>query len=383
MDNNTENIISKINSNIFFKEFTFSKNDFKSLDLKQQFEFADNVVWLDELFFIFQIKERDNKINLDDRKWYQNKVINKGVKQIKSTLSYLKSYPEILISNERGYRMNISSAKECDLIRKIIIYSPSNNFPKELRYKRFYNSSEVGLIHLFHVEDYYWICKYLLTPAEVDEYLEFRECYYLADPERSNLLPEQYLLAHFMETLDTSHVNPQYIANLQHLKCNTDLFDLSYIIENFTDGMIHDSPAKYYPIIREISKLNRAELYEFKKRLIKSIEVCEKNEFNTPYRIYVPRTGCGFVFIPLHSSKLKYWKNALDNLVKAHKYEQKAKKCIGVSISENPNKSEYLQLYWNYIESEWKYDTEIEILLRDNPPPFRSVQTKKINNRYK
>ena len=279
--------------------------------------------------------------------------------------------------------MNISSAKECDLIRKIRIYSPSNNFPEELRYERFYNSSEIGLIHLFHVEDYYWICKYLLTPTEVDEYLEFRECYYLADPERSNLLPEQYLLAHFMETLETSYVNPRYIANLQHLKCNTDLFDLSYIIENFTNGTIHDNPAEYYPIIREISKLNRTELYEFKKRFIKSIEVCEKNEFNTPYRIYVPRTGCGFVFIPLHSSKLKYWKNALDNLVKAHRYEQKAKKCIGVSISKNPNMSEYLQLYWNYIEGEWKYDTEVEILLRDNPSPFRSVHTKKINSRYK
>lgn len=45
--------------------------------------------------------------------------------------------------------------------------------------------------------------------------------------------------------------------------------------------------------------------------------------------------------------------------------------------------SEYLQLYWNYIEGEWKYDTKIEILLRDNPSPFRSVHTKKINSRYK
>lgn len=44
MDNKTENIISKINTNVFFNEFTFSKNDFKSLDLKQQLEFADNVV---------------------------------------------------------------------------------------------------------------------------------------------------------------------------------------------------------------------------------------------------------------------------------------------------------------------------------------------------
>lgn len=383
MDNKTESIVSKINSNIFFKEFTFSKNNFKSLDLNQQLEFADNVVWLDDLFFIFQIKERDSINNLDDRKWYQNKVLNKGVKQIKSTLSYLRFYPEIFISNERGYRMNISSAKECDLIQKIIIYSPSNNFPEELRYERFYSSSEAGLIHLFHVEDYYWICKYLFTPAEVNEYLEFRKSYYLEDPERSNRLPEQYLLAHFMETLDTSHVNPRYITNLEDFKCNTDLFDLSHIIENFTDGIMNDNPVEYYSIIREISKLNRSELYEFKKRLIKSMEVCENNELNTPYRIYVPRTDCGFVFIPLHSSKLKYWRNALDNLVKTHKYEQKAKKCIGVSVSKTPNSSEYLQLYWYYIEGEWEHDIVKEILLRDNPSPFRPVRIKKINNRYK
>ena len=44
---------------------------------------------------------------------------------------------------------------------------------------------------------------------------------------------------------------------------------------------------------------------------------------------------------------------------------------------KNPNMSEYLQLYWNYIEGEWKYDTEVEILLRDNPSPFRSVIQKR------
>ena len=52
MENNkTENVVSQINSNIFFKEFTFSKNDFKHLDEKQKLEFADNVVWLDDIFF--------------------------------------------------------------------------------------------------------------------------------------------------------------------------------------------------------------------------------------------------------------------------------------------------------------------------------------------
>ena len=53
MKTNSENIISIINSNVFFKEFTFSKNDFKELDTKQNLEFADNVVWLDDIFFFF------------------------------------------------------------------------------------------------------------------------------------------------------------------------------------------------------------------------------------------------------------------------------------------------------------------------------------------
>ena len=52
---NSESIISQINSNVFFKEFTFSKNDFKELNTNQKLEFADNVVWLDTLFFIYQI----------------------------------------------------------------------------------------------------------------------------------------------------------------------------------------------------------------------------------------------------------------------------------------------------------------------------------------
>ena len=53
MKTNSENIISIINSNVFFKEFTFSKNDFKELDTKQNLEFADNVVWLNDIFFFF------------------------------------------------------------------------------------------------------------------------------------------------------------------------------------------------------------------------------------------------------------------------------------------------------------------------------------------
>jgi hypothetical protein len=144
----SESIVSEINSNVFFKEFTFSKNDFKELSSNQKLEFADNVVWLDELFFIYQIKDRKNDApETDDRKWFQNKIINKAVKQIKSTLSYISSYPEIIIENEKGHKLNITEAKNSEKVRKIIIYTPNESFPEDLRQKRFHNSSQVGLIY--------------------------------------------------------------------------------------------------------------------------------------------------------------------------------------------------------------------------------------------
>ncbi len=80
----SENLISTVNTNVFFREFTFSKNDFKDIDSKQELEFADNVVWLEDIFLIFQIKEKGIDTS-DNNKWFQNKILNKAVKQIKST----------------------------------------------------------------------------------------------------------------------------------------------------------------------------------------------------------------------------------------------------------------------------------------------------------
>lgn len=378
----SEDIVSQINLNVFFKEFTFSKNDFKDLDTNQQLEFADNVVWLDDLFFIYQIKEREGD-STNDLKWFENKVLKKAVKQIKSTLKYISNYPEIFIENEKGHKLDITKAKKCDDPKKIIIYTPLDNFPESQRHLKFYNSSEIGLIHLFHSEDYYWICKYLITPAEVKEYLNFREHLFLFDKERSNALPEQYFLGHFLETLDTEHFNPAYITNLKNHKPDIHEFDISNIIENFSKNMkLISHQTEYYPIIKQVAKLNRFELIEFKKRISLCIENSESEEPSLPYRIYLPRTDCGFVFIPLHSSKSQHWKNALYNLTMAHKYECKARKCIGVVFFRDKEQMEYFEVYWQFVDAEWTFDGEIEKATLDNYP-FRKTKTKQVDNRYK
>lgn len=378
---NSEKTISEINSSVFFKEFTFSKNDFKALDSKQKLEFADNVVWLDELFFIYQIKEREKNAT-NDLKWFENKVLNKAVKQIKSTLKYISHYPEIIIQNEKGHRLDIAKARQCES-KKIIIYSPQDNFPELQRHLKFYDSSDIGLVHLFHFEDYYWICKYLITPAEIEEYLNFREDLFMFDKAKSNALPEQYFLGHFLETLDADHFNASYINNLKNHNPDINAFNVSSIIENFNKNIkLTNFETEYYPIIQEIAKLNRSELTEFKKRMSLSIENSESEEMILPYRIYLPSSDCGFVFIPLHSNRTKHWKTALQNFTMAHKYDSRAKKCIGVVIFKDEQAKEYFEMFWLFIEAEWEFDEVMEKALANNFP-FRKTKVKQFDNRYK
>ncbi|MEG1388639.1 MAG: hypothetical protein RSC72_15425 [Algoriella sp.] len=379
---NSERLITEINSNIFFKEFTFSKNDFKELDNKQKLEFADNVVWLDNLFFIYQIKEKEANSS-EQTKWFENKVLNKAVKQIKSTIKYISTYPEIYIENEKGHRLNILQAKENLKIRKIIIYNPDVDFPDQKRTQKFYESTDVGLIHLFHTEDYYWICKFLITPAEIDEYLSFRERLFLFNKEVSNSLPEQYFLGHFFETLETDHFNASYINNVKNFKENEEDFDISQIIKNFNKNIkLINYQTEYYPIIQELAKLNRSELIEFKKRLVLSIQKCEEEDYIIPYRIYIPATDCGFVFIPLHSTKAHNWKIALHNLTMAHKYESKSQKCVGVIIFRDQKQKEYYEFFWGFLDFDWQYDETLDKELRENFP-FRKSKVQQVQNRYK
>jgi hypothetical protein len=225
--NISENLVAPINSNVFFQEFTFQKNKFYPDNNKNELKLADNIVWIDDLLIIFQIKDRNKDDlcdSLSESKWYQNKIIRKAVSQIKDTLEYFSKYPQIIIQNERGYKIDVAKAKQT-FIKKIIIFKPNENFPNDLRFNKFQESRTAGMIHLFHIEDYYHICRYLVTPAEINEYLEFRENIFLRHRGLINNYPEQYVLGHFLETSDTSIIKPEYVENLKRFKQEYSYYD--------------------------------------------------------------------------------------------------------------------------------------------------------------
>lgn len=378
----SENKVSFINESVFYKEFTFDKNDFYPEDGKK--EFADNVMIMDELLFIIQIKERNsvnNKVSVDN--WFKNKVLNKAKKQIKNTLEYLKKYNEIPISNRRNQTIDFSRLKFTE-INKIIIYETNEELKKENRFLKFYESSNNGNIHVFNLEDYYWVCKYLITPTELDEYLKFREHICLKHKAVKEIYPEQYLLAHFLNTEDVSLIKPEYLNIFKNLKEDIDKFDLSNFINGFSESIINnkEETIKYHSIIKEISRLKRYELLEFKKRLLKAINDSKSTTQKLPYRFASLRTNCGFVFTPITQQYHDKWENILRNSTEIFKYKHKLQKCIGVTISE---KKGYLDINWGLLSYKWEFNDELEKLISQEVeliglPEYKKVERYKTKN---
>jgi len=155
------------------------------------------------------------------------------------------------------------------------------------------------------------------------------------------------------------------------------------LIENFSKNIqLLKEQTEYYPIIAEIAKLNRIELIEFKKRFVRTIEKCKEKDITIPFRMYLPRTDCGFVFAPLNKRASNHWKTALNNFTVAQKYDQKAYRCVGLVMFETEIDGEtVLDMYWSFMEQNWEYNAEIEKLLLENFP-FREVKLKRMDNRY-
>jgi len=365
MSTESEDIVTKISTNVFYKEFTFHKNDFLSPD--GQKELADTVLWIDDLLFVIQIKERnikDIKSTVEENRWFTNTVLKKAKDQIKDSIDFFSKYDTINIRNVRNQTLNIAKA-DSSKINKIIIYKNSSSLISEgNKALKFCASGTVGNIHLFEIEEYMRICRLLITPAELNDYLQFREELFVKHKEVITTSPEQYILGHFFETDNTDRIVPEYLHSYTKFQTDTEKFDMSQMLNDFADKILHKNAGdhvEYYLLIKEIAKLNRNELALFKERYSKMINDVKRNTFSPPYRFVLSRTLCGFVFVPLQADSAKHWENALLNSIDVYKYKRELRKCVGVAAYKN---GEFFDLHWGFAEQDWEYDEELENALK-------------------
>jgi len=195
-------------------------------------------------------------------------------------------------------------------------------------------------------------------------------------------LPEQVFVGQYLGGDLNSPSSLDYAKHIQLLDHRADEWDISGIISEFVDPNSPKSEqAHYYTITRELALLKRNELREFKTRFKLSVEKARANQFVRPYRIAFPRTGCGFVFIPVTKDALPYRRKGLQNFTFAHKYELKLTKCIGVSIADDGNG--WFTEEWFYTEFPWEHDPRLEAALQNNYPFHKINETELPRYTYK
>jgi hypothetical protein len=379
----SEKLLTQINNNLFFKEFTYAQTEIYG-DGGDTKELADNVVWLDELLLVYQVKGREIAGVGDiasEEKWFEKTVAVKAKKQIRDTLNFFNTWKKLPVINERGQTIDIAQAAGQQFI-KLVIYEPNSELLEAKRNIKFLESSTAGLIHLFQLKDYELVCKYLVTPVELAEYLQFREDMFLLHGAAVNRRPEEYLIAHFFSSPDNSVIDDRLLDNLSKIDTDTGSFEVGWILSNFFEKMVlyeNGKETDYHFILKEIARLNRFELQAFSERYKSTLNNAHTNTFTLPLRFAIPRTGCGFVFVTLQKDKSQYWENALLNFVDTYRYKHKLPKCVGVVMSKD---GPWFQINWAYSTGDWEYDAGLEQALKNETEFYGSSQVQLLE-RYK
>jgi hypothetical protein len=307
----------------------------------------------------------------NEDKWFTKKVQGKATKQIRDTIGFIKNYDEIILSNGRGDDFNIAT-NAITSTQKIVLYSPTELLSDEKRRIKYHQSETAGIIHILSFESYKAIIKTLMTPAEVFEYLQFREELIEKHFERTNAVSEEALLGQYIVADKESIPDESFREVLFRIKVDIDSWDMTGVLHLFPDRITHTgSETDYYYIVREIAKLMRHELKVLKERFKLSMEASKEDKFKLPYRIAIPRLTSGFVFIPLTVDMQAARRNALTNLTIAHKYDQKLEKCIGATFLYE--KDGWFSVEWCFVRGSWESRPELDEMLKSSFP-FRKVE---------
>ncbi len=355
--------ITKINGNIFLREFTFSRNRFQP-DPGRELELADSIVCVGTRMVIFQLKERHSRPGGGNtRAWFSSKVLKKGTKQIRDTLRYLTDYAPITITNERGTPVSISQTTDYD-IAKIVCYDGAY----ESGLDRFHISRTAGFIHLLALDDYLSVVDILFTPPEIAEYLQFREQLFHTWAETSTIPHEAALLGQYLSGEMDQAPSEKYLKYLTELTDDRLSYDISHILGRLADHLDPqpDQPqTQHYRILAEFANLMRTDLKLLKDRIYLCLKKARENELFWPTRFVVQRTGCGFLVLPLTHNHLKDRQEALIALANLAKYDQKCERQVGMSIVCD---GADVLIDWIFIEGPHVHNPQTEDYLREQSP---------------
>lgn len=373
-----EEFTAQLNGSTFWKEFTFSQNQF-SPKPGQELELADSFVWLGDTAFIIQMKERvEAKDDSEtEKKWFKDAILKTAVRQVKDSLRFLKEHNAISITNDRGQTYDVIGT-DLNRIEKVILYSAGPALPHECRRVLFHVSQTAGFIHVFERDDYRDAVRTLSVPEEVRRYLQYRETALLKLAEMKISVVETDIVAAYLS--DEKIPSPTSHLALSRLVYDSDQSDLTPIMNRLADHIQKpDGSGDYTRIMLEFAKLPRSAWRLARERLDLAIQQAKNGDFQRPYRFHYPTTDCSFMFSPMipgvptiGAVGEESRRNGLQNYTAVAKYLGKTGKGVGVLVSKD---GQYLHLDWCLIDHPWEPDPQTDVRLASSNPfgPVREM----------
>jgi hypothetical protein len=342
--------VAQQHANVFMRAYSFAATQLPT-NAEKDVELADRVLMIDNIGFIFQLREREQKVAskvADLEKWVTTSVVRKGAKQIQNTRELLDTYMSLSVVNHFGHRVTVSPADPDSFVSMIVYRVPPKS--RAFRAARFKKNRDGAFVHILRDADYFEICHHFVTPTELLDYFSFRREILLSwDPPSAavteSALIGQYLLEDFSSPPDAA------FERAARSRGGPTACEFSFVLESLA-GKIASQGGDYadgdcYEILAELALLGRYDLRALKLQLRHALEAVRGNRFELPYRIASSRTGCGFIVVPLTREFHDRAFDALRSLSLASKHELDLERQVGVGMWKN---TEFVDIEWIFIE---------------------------------
>jgi len=365
------------NENAFLRAFSFSTTQLP-VDSDSEVALADRVIMMDEIGFIFQMMEREQKVASkvgDLEKWISNYVVRRGVRQIQNTRDLLRSYIGLSLVNSFGHRMLISP-KDPDRLVSVIVYRVPPK-TRAFRAARFKKNRNGAFVHILRDADYFEIVHHFVTPAELTDYFGFRREILINWDAAATAVSEaaligQYLLEHYSSPPD------ERFESASRSRGGPTACEFSFVLDSLATTIASQegdyADTDYYEVLAELARLARYELRALKQQIRLALEAVRGNRFELPYRIASARTGAAFLVLPVTTEFHDRALGALRSLSLASKYELGLERHVGIGMWRN---SEFVDIEWLFLNGRNLPDPDLEERLAHNYP-FRRTSEQRL-----
>lgn len=281
--NDSEKILSAFSEMHFYKELVLDNLHFTPESSTEK-EVADLLINGGDFIIAIQLKARNEREKTDDSeqelKWLTKKC-KEAKRQVKESIAYISSGNLPAFENKRNRTVQLSASTEIVPLVIFMNNTIESNYPHILL-----KHSDEGMdINCMSFSDFQQMCRVLLSPMEIKEYLKWRLLFF---QKNGNVNISTYLNNNdnitLVKPLQREALAYQFVVENYGVEEDQ---ERKLYVEAFRD-MLHKLPTRVviesehdssYPLVLFFAHFNRLEIKEFVERIHKALRASIEQKY--------------------------------------------------------------------------------------------------------